>query len=188
MPRTLTFNLEDDLDRSNSNNNDDDGTGCCSSIGAAVAESQLSASPFFRLPLEVRRIIYMQVLGGQRLHIVRKHKRLRFLRCRAPSLEECPTPKCRGSVDGEGVWTGGFSGKERTDGGVLNLLLVCRRVYVIFYSVYRSRSLTEIVCSGRRQESAPRRSVMVSALGPQPSCSSAGVTPNLRRGSMTSIC
>ena len=27
---------------------------------------------------------------------------------------------------------GGFSGKERTDGGVLDLLLVCRRVYVIF--------------------------------------------------------
>lgn len=130
MPRTLTFNFEDDLDRSNSNNNDDDGTACCSSIRAAVAESQLSASPFFRLPLEVRRIIYMQVLGGQRLHIVRKHKRLRFLRCRAPSLEECPTPKCQGSVDGEGVWTGGFSGKERTDGGVLDLLLVCWRVYV----------------------------------------------------------
>ena len=95
-----------------------------------MAGSQLSASPFFRLPLEVRRIIYMQVLGGQRLHIVRKHKRLRFLKCRAPSLEECPTPKCLGRVDGEGVWTGGFSGKERTDGGVLDLLLVCRRVGV----------------------------------------------------------
>lgn len=60
-------------------------------------------------------------------------------------------------------------------------------VYVIFYFVYRLRSLTEIVCSGRRQKSAPRRSVMVSTLGPYPGCSSAGVTPNLRTGSMTSI-
>ena len=73
-------------------------------------------------------MIYTEVLGGQTLHIVRKRNRLGFLRCRAPRREACPTDSCLGSVDGDGVWTRGFSGKEKTDGGLLDLVLVSRRV------------------------------------------------------------
>ena len=78
-------------------------------------------------------MIYMEVLGGQKLHIVRKHKRLGFLRCRALREVDCPTRECVGAVDGDGVWTRGFSGKERTEGGLLDLPRVCRRVYVGFF-------------------------------------------------------
>ena len=75
-------------------------------------------------------MIYTEVLGGRTLHIVRKRQRLGFLSCRGARREDCPTHACQGSVDGDGVWTGGFSGKERTDGGLLDLTLVSRRVYV----------------------------------------------------------
>ena len=146
--RTLTLEFEDHLDRSNHNNNNNGNTIFCPGGTAAVAESQLPASPFFRLPLEVRRIIYMHVLGGQRLHILRKFKRLGFLRCRALGPDECPTRECLGSVDGEGVWTGGFTGKERTEGGVLDLLLVCRRMYgtLFFHSAPYSVDWSSFVC------------------------------------------
>ena len=115
-PRTLTL---DNLHRSN------DIT--CSSSGA-VGEVQQSIPPFFKLPLEVRQMIYTDVLGGQTLHIVRKHKRLGFLRCRAPHPDDCPTNSCRGAVDSDGIWTRGFSGTDKTDSGLLDLILVSRRV------------------------------------------------------------
>lgn len=119
-PRTLTLT---NLHQS------DEATTCCSSqaVGEVV---QRSIPPFFKLPLEVRQMIYTEVLGGETLHIVRKHKRLGFLRCRALRPDECPTRSCLGSVDGDGVWTRGLSGKEQTDGGLLDLPLVSRRMYV----------------------------------------------------------
>ena len=115
-PRTLTF---EEPHRCNE-------SACRSS--QAVGEAQRSIPPFFRLPLEVRQMIYTEVLGGQTLHIVRKRNRLGFLRCRAPRREACPNYSCLGSVDGDGMWTRGFSGKEKTDGGLLDLALVSRRV------------------------------------------------------------
>ena len=123
-PRTLTLG---ELHRSNES--------ACRS-GEAVGEVQRSIPPFFILPLEVRQMIYAEVLGGQTLHIVRKRKRLGFLRCLAARWEDCPTESCLGSVNGDGVWTQGFSGKEKTDGGLLDLVLVSRRMYVCFYSSY----------------------------------------------------
>ena len=120
-PRTLTLG---DLYRSNES--------ACRS-GEVVGEVQRSIPPFFKLPLEVRQMIYTEVLSGQTLHIVRKRKRLGFLRCRVARWQVCPTRSCLGSVDGDGVWTRGFSGKEKTDGGLLDLVLVSRRVYVCFF-------------------------------------------------------
>ena len=117
-PRTLTLG---GLHQSNE-------SPCCSSED--VGEGQRSVQPFFKLPLEVRQMIYAEVLGGQTLHIVRKRKRLGFLRCHAARWEDCPTKSCLGCVDRDGVWTRGFSGKETTDGGLLDLVLVSRRVYV----------------------------------------------------------
>ena len=117
-PRTLTL---EDLQRRNDN-------ACCSR--GFVKEAQRSVPPLFKLPLEVRQMIYTEVLGEQTLHIVRKRRRLEFLRCRASRPEDCPTHPCLGVVDGDGVCTQGFSGKEKTDGGLLDLTLVSRRVYV----------------------------------------------------------
>ncbi|CAF9939913.1 MAG: hypothetical protein HETSPECPRED_002100 [Heterodermia speciosa] len=116
-PRTLTI---EDLHRSNES---------AFPSSEAVGEAQPSNPPFFRLPPEVRQMIYTEVLGGQTLHIIRKRNRLGFLKCRAPRREACPTKSCLGSVDGDGVWTRGVSGKEKTDGGLLDLALVSRRVY-----------------------------------------------------------
>ena len=115
-PRTLTI---EDLHRSNES---------AFPSSEAVGEAQPSNPPFFRLPPEVRQMIYTEVLGGQTLHIIRKRNRLGFLKCRAPRREACPTKSCLGSVDGDGVWTRGVSGKEKTDGGLLDLALVSRRV------------------------------------------------------------
>ena len=117
-PRTLTL---EDLQRR-------DDSACCSR--GVVKEAQRSIPPLFKLPLKVRQMIYTEVLGEQMLHIVSRRKRLGFLRCRAPRPEDCPTHPCLGIVDGDGVWTKGFSGKEKTDGGLLDLTLVSRRVYV----------------------------------------------------------
>ena len=115
-PRTLTL---ENLHRSNES---------LFRSSEAVREMQRSIPPFFRLPAEVRQMIYTEVLGGQILHIIRKRNRLGFLKCRALRREDCPTNSCLGSVDGDGVWTRGVSGKEKTDGGLLDLALVSRRV------------------------------------------------------------
>ena len=74
--------------------------------------------PFFKLPLEVRQMIYTEVLGGQTLHIVRKRKRLGFLRCRTPRPEDCPTDSCVGSVTRTAMacGRGGIQGKRRRTG------------------------------------------------------------------------
>ena len=116
-PRTLTLTTLHQSD-------EDTAYYSSQAVGEVV---QRAIPPFFKLPLEVRQMIYTEVLGGETLHILRQHKRLGFLRCRALRPDDCPKRSCLG---GDGVWTRGLSGKVQMDGGVLSLPLVSRRMYV----------------------------------------------------------
>ena len=142
----------------------DEGNGACDMRGAQQQQEEGASTPlFFNLPREVRDMVYREVLGGRRLHVVRKRRRLGFRACRVEAGRggECPTRECLGSVDAEGVWTGGFSGRERTDGGVLGLVLVCRRVYVfLFFRVCLSICLSvyplALSSSGHVRDTTPK--------------------------------
>lgn len=84
--------------------------------------SQDCSNGFFKLPRELRDLIYQEALGDQVLHIVNKSKRLGYSRCRAASRDACPTPESLGSVETNGLWKG--RGKA---GNALCLLLTGRK-------------------------------------------------------------
>jgi hypothetical protein len=67
-------------------------------------------SPLFRLPLEVRRQIYEEVIGGYVIHIysLQAYKRMGHVRCKTPDIIGCTcrtrykqkgAPDCDGNID-----------------------------------------------------------------------------------------
>ena len=80
-----------------------------------------------KLPYDIRRIIYDEILSGNIFHIIRMRRRLRHLRC---STEDGQTRDLRATcwgilkVDERPIRE--FYNDRRTDGGILPLLRSCR--------------------------------------------------------------
>lgn len=96
-------------------------------------------SLLFKLPLELRELIYLALLGDKTLHIVRKDRRLGHLRCKvnkADPYSRCPVQlgrlqtdarhSCWGSYNRDGIWA---NNKQPSDGDILPFLRTCRRAY-----------------------------------------------------------
>jgi hypothetical protein len=102
-------------------------------------DDQATSSFLTKLPLEIRQIIYEEVLAdggdGSVVHILRKHGRLGHWRCRVPvqnALELCDS-EGRRCVEGwlsykAKVWHADKSGRLDliTDDGLIPLLRTCR--------------------------------------------------------------
>ena len=85
-----------------------------------------SSSFLFKLPRELRNMIYVYAVGGSRLHIGRQLQRLSHVKCIVPStmfrdthLHKCWGPPYPPDVDG--LYMDGSR-----DGGLLSLLKTCR--------------------------------------------------------------
>lgn len=103
------------------------------------SDDQSTSSFLMKLPLEIRQIIYEEVLAdgahGSVVHILRKHGRLGHWRCRVPvesGLELCDS-QGRRCVEGwlsykAKVWHADRAGRLDliTDDGLLPLLRTCR--------------------------------------------------------------
>lgn len=98
-------------------------------------------SPFLtKLPIEIREMIYEEILGGgdrRLVHVLRKDRRLGHWRCRLQDGEEVCDEQDRRCVEGwlsykSKVWHLDRNGMLDlvTDGGLLPLLLTCRAMYV----------------------------------------------------------
>ena len=94
-------------------------------------------SRLMQLPLELRRMIYRQVLGDKTMHMILKEHKLGHLRCKAPSAVDCPLGYngrtlsrecCWGTVDGANIWAPVSGTKEPTDGNVVPFLRTCRQM------------------------------------------------------------
>ncbi|KAH7317921.1 hypothetical protein BKA65DRAFT_557333 [Rhexocercosporidium sp. MPI-PUGE-AT-0058] len=97
-------------------------------------------SPFLaKLPIEIREMIYEEILGGgdrRLVHILRKDRRLGHWRCRLQDGEEVCDQQDRRCVEGwlsykSKVWHLDRNGLLDlvTDGGLLPLLMTCRAIY-----------------------------------------------------------
>ena len=104
-----------------------------------------SLSPYFsQLPIEIRMLIYLEVLGGKRFHmnIHPEDEKLAHIRCLVPynGKDKSPSVKCRLSHDTQvNLCSGpiGFTGMDTflfrsldlpNSGYLLNLLRTCQRV------------------------------------------------------------
>jgi hypothetical protein len=94
-------------------------------LGATLAKNtdQQLQSPLFMLPLEVRRQIYEEVIGGYTIHIyhLEAYKRMGHVRCKDSCSEFCTARsmyKQKGAPDSVGNIS------------LLAPLLSCRRMYV----------------------------------------------------------
>ncbi len=87
--------------------------------------AQVKLSLLFRLPYEVRRQIYEEVLGGHLLHIVRMCGRLAHVKCMVPGAVGTNTRRhdCWGYMDKDLIYRRG----RPSDGGLLGLLKTCRQ-------------------------------------------------------------
>lgn len=94
-------------------------------------------SRLLQLPLELRRMIYREVLGHNTMHMILKENKLGYLRCKAPSAIECPLGYngrllsrecCWGQVDSANIWCPKNGVKEPTDGDILPFLRSCRQM------------------------------------------------------------
>ena len=80
-----------------------------------------------RLPYDVRRIIYDEILCGNIFHIIRMRRRLRHLRCSAEEGEVRDLRQtCWGILMVDGRSIRDFYNDRRTDGGVVPLMRTCR--------------------------------------------------------------
>ena len=88
--------------------------------------AQTQSNLLYRLPYEVRRQIYEEVLGGHLLHVVRMMGRLAHVKCMYPSAAGTNTRRhaCWGYMDKDMVYRRG----RPSDGGLLSLLKTCRQV------------------------------------------------------------
>jgi hypothetical protein len=95
-----------------------------------------SASPLFKLPLELREVIYTSLLGNNKLHIIRKNRRLGHLTCKSDEYRDCPATldgwtrelrrSCLGNYNRDGIW---IDDAEPTDGDIVPFLQSCRQAY-----------------------------------------------------------
>ena len=84
---------------------------------------QQTASLLFKLPREVRLMIYEELLGGKVFHIVRRKKKLGHKLCKGiGNPEQCISDHCRGFKIQTGVHAG------RGDGGLIQILQSCREM------------------------------------------------------------
>jgi hypothetical protein len=101
-------------------------------------EEQESCLFLVRLPIELRELVYEEVLagGGRKLvHILRKRRRLGHWRCRIQDGKERCSEQNQKCVEGwleykRKLWYWDKQGRLdlRTDGGLLSLVLTCRSV------------------------------------------------------------
>lgn len=84
---------------------------------------QQTASWLFKLPKEVRLMIYEEVLGGMIIHIVRRKTRLGHKLCKGNGdPQQCISDHCRGFKVQSGVHAG------RGGGGLIQILQSCRKM------------------------------------------------------------
>jgi len=101
---------------------------------AFLQPSQLneqSQSPLFELPEELLLLIYEEVLGRNLFHIVRRtsHFQLGHIACKTNTprtQDECLENQCRGLKVATGVHVKTGPG----DGGLIQLLQSCRKMYI----------------------------------------------------------
>jgi hypothetical protein len=98
---------------------------------------QSHQSPLFRLPPELRRLIWESIISdGNVIHIARLRKRMRGIRCRGGDPHEREhTCWGSGSIEFPGVYSQrcvrDIPGRQGRDGGmgdVLNLMTTCRKM------------------------------------------------------------
>ena len=87
-----------------------------------------SSSLFFKLPPELRDMIYVYAIGGNRLHIRRQFGRLAHVKCIVPGATSRDTRlhKCWGPLYPPDI--DGYHPDEKGDWGLLSLLKTCRLV------------------------------------------------------------
>jgi hypothetical protein len=84
---------------------------------------QQPASLLFKLPKEVRLMIYEEVLGGKIFHIVKRKNKLGHKLCKGSgNPERCISDHCRGLKIQSGIHAG------RGDGGLIQILQSCREM------------------------------------------------------------
>ena len=81
-----------------------------------------------RLPSELRRMIYLEVLGGQVLHIVPMPKRLCYVRCCADPTEDSRAQQCW-STRPICVWCHDILAAPPPVERLQSLVMTCRQVY-----------------------------------------------------------
>ncbi len=87
---------------------------------------QVQAALLSQIPLEVRRMIYEEVLGGEVIQILRKQKKLAHYVCRVRHAMWSDRA-CVGPTDRDGLWVG-WTKRIALGGGLLPLLMTCRKV------------------------------------------------------------
>jgi hypothetical protein len=106
---------------------------------AVLHPSQLNEqtqSPLFKLPEEILLLIYEEILGHNLFHIVRRSTRFQLghVLCKANTprrQEECNEHECRGMKVPSGVHPKTRPG----NGGLVQLLQSCRRMYAKYSSI-----------------------------------------------------
>lgn len=94
---------------------------CESSSALCNKESEVH---LFKLPLELREIIYREVLGGYMLHVGWRPRRMGHMRCESASMDACKVKGCYEMMGYRSVCYGSFG----INCGMLGLLLTCRRM------------------------------------------------------------
>ena len=88
---------------------------------------QTNCSFLQKLPYDIRRIIYDEILCGNIFHIIRMRRRLRYLRCSTEDGEPRDLrATCWGILKVDGRSIKEFYADRMTDGDILPLLRTCR--------------------------------------------------------------
>jgi hypothetical protein len=100
--------------------------------------SQSQSSLLARLPVEVRQLVWREVIGGHVLHVARAHKRLLAINCAEHYSSKLPTRYhgCWGSTSGwiqlgttPGFYLSARGGHSAKPANLLPLLQTCRTIY-----------------------------------------------------------
>lgn len=88
-------------------------------------------SPLFKLPPDVLRLIYEEVVGNRTIHIVRRHDRLSHAICKVNKhqcQDQCKESQCRGLKLPNGTYESAFGCSD-----LLPILQTCRKMLVTWY-------------------------------------------------------
>ena len=92
---------------------------------ASLTADPQAQSGFFRLPPEIRTLIYEEAIGRNVFHVVKKENCLGFKNCTGQNgRRTCYSDELWAIETPDDLW------KNCTDGGPLSPLLTCRRLYV----------------------------------------------------------
>jgi hypothetical protein len=115
--------------------------------------SQSQSSLITQLPIEVRQLIWREVIGGHVLHIARARRRLLAIACAENYSSELPTRYhgCWGRTSGRmqlgttpGFYLGTWSGHPTKKANLLPLLKTCRTIYSETISMLYSDNVFDI--------------------------------------------